>query len=358
LTGDRTRYSFDRRLGAWSNKPPPRTKFVPNNNTRTILEASGFRLVVRKGTQKVAAQDLKSVLVFGIPEDVSMLAVQRVLDQSLCGPGIPPVLKPVLGIERGGARNTGKYTKIVFASQDYRDKVFQRVKGAFATYDWKATKGMPFIQRALRRQERAAAVSSLKSQVGDSVASPDSSSASADSPLLANAKRRSRKGRPRSAILARSLNALRLGSININGCGGSKPVELRQRCLALRLDVVAVSETHLYGDYSFPRVPGYCWFGRNAAPPSGSSGHASGGVGFLVKNWLVMHVEIAKGKVKNQLWIKLKCHARETLFLGSVYLPTCAEKSEVRKEGFLALQRRMSDFASKGSVIVLGDFNA
>ena len=187
----------------------------------------------------------------------------------------------MLGIVRGG-KGGKAFVRISLVDESYRDAFYPRFRSVAESVGWTAQKGRPLAVRCLLRKDRPEAeVASSPSANPYSVLSggPDDEAAAAappspwpfpDLPRLSLGKRKKRK-----LYNGSSTNFLRFGSINLNGCGGTKPVELQGRIVALGLDVVAVQEAHLFGSASFPLILGYTWFGKNGERNS-VKGHAEG----------------------------------------------------------------------------------
>lgn len=326
-------------------------------------------MIAKRDSLKLAKLDCRSVVVFGVPKNVSITAISRMLEPIALSSGLPLRKKPVLGIVRGG-KGSKAFVRISLADESYRDAFYPLFRRVAESVGWTARTGRPLAVRCFLRKGRPEAEVAPCSSAnpygvlpgGSEEVVPDGEAAAAAPPdpipppfpLRPSMGKRKR----RKLYNGSSTNLLRLGSLNLNGCGGTKTVELQDRIVALGLDVVAVQETHLSGSAPFPSILGYTWFGKNGERNS-AKGHAEGGVGFLVRDYLAANIEKMKARSKDQLWIKLRGRRdRKDLVLGCVYMPPSSHEADLRKKAFNNTNRLISSFSESSDVMVLGDFNA
>ena len=369
-------------LEAWNNRPSFSYQTIgAQKNISFDSSDVGFTTHVQDTPRN--RRDLKSAIVRGVPKNVSVLAIRRILNECLRGPGVPLAEAPIGRIEKRDNGATGRFVRIEFERHRYLAKIFPVLRSSLAEYGWRVTRGIPFTLRVAERTARTLRKSgtpvprsvfpignpySVGEAVEDEGSPPPTPDAVAE-PLGANRVAANADAKPSSSRLGRSsrralqgkyqgkaLNAIRLGSLNINGCNSTKPQDLGRRCERLNLDIIAIVETHLQNDNQL-KVPGYTWFGKNAESRASKFGHASGGVGILVKSHLAPLGTVVKGKEKDQLWLKIACPGRETLYIGSVYLPTGVE-ADVRERAFFDTEIKMTALARTGTVVAMGDWNA
>lgn len=313
----------------------------PARRMKNIGLWHGFSLVARKGdSATLARKDMSSLVVWGVIPHVSLLALRRELYKAT------KRQVPAEMFREGKAPE--EFVRIQFESEMVRDDVYATAASHFKRLGWRLVKGLAIAQRRLRRIQWFKS----RARLGKPVQVANMFEEIAPGRVIPPKRRRADRH------AAPDLNALRLAAVNTNGVGSTKPVELGQRCQALQLDIIGVSETHLTGNRTMPRVPGYTWFGLNCKK-TGQKGHASGGVGFLVSDAIVPLVSSLKSDHDDQLWIQVHLRGRfSKLFVGCVYMPVDGVEVEQRAEAVSALGESVAKLASKGEVVILGDFNA
>lgn len=330
-------------------------------------------MIAERDSLKLAKLDCKSVVVFGIPADVSILAIARILDRYVRAPRLPPRKRPVLGIERAGDRERKTFTRIIFSDTKFRDAFFPNFTALAKSLGWVARKGRPLSERRLLRQYAKGRPAPEGFQPSENLYSPlqkvqDPPLSSVPqshlddlvvpAPHFSTVPAAAGRKRRRRLYNGSKLNALRLGSINLNGCRSTKAQELALRAEALHLDILAVQETHLFGSATFPSPYGFVWYGKNGERNK-ENGHAEGGVGFLVRDYLVPFIERVRVRAKDQMWIKLRGRKdRRDLALGCVYMPCTSRDAETRKKAFKTLNKHVARIGTSSDVVILGDFNA
>jgi hypothetical protein len=123
---------------------------------------------------------------------------------------------------------------------------------------------------------------------------------------------------------------------------------------------MALVETHLFGNHEV-RVKGYKWVGKTR-PSLSELGRPTGGVGFLIDNdYVDLFIEETPPAEFDHIdtkWLSMdptnECGT--PLFIGVVYAPL---SSSAEAEAFyVTLRQAIAHFMRKGSVVLLGDFNA
>jgi hypothetical protein len=147
--------SAHHRLGMWTKRPLPSTKTLPEQKKKIPSEARGFTLATRKSERRSADLAQKSVLVYGVPLNVSLLAIRRLLDGSLCGPGLQMSRQPVLGIVRNKELGKQGFIKITCEDANCRNLLFPALEERLNEFGWRAAKCVPrALQRFMRRKAR------------------------------------------------------------------------------------------------------------------------------------------------------------------------------------------------------------
>jgi hypothetical protein len=81
---------------------------------------------------------------------------------------------------------------------------------------------------------------------------------------------------------------------------------LRTKCLELlSFDLIGIAETHLLGTNKI-NLKGFTWFGNNRKYIHRNAKHGSGGVGFLVKDNMLLdfNISILNDSQEGILWLK------------------------------------------------------
>ena len=151
---------------------------------------------------------------------------------------------------------------------------------------------------------------------------------------------------------------LRVGTWNFAGlCSERKQKEVGQVLQKLNLDVVASQESW-EKDGTTICVDGYTWFGKPRSKQSNPRGE--GGVGFLIREWLVDEIEfISEVRYAESVWMKLRGgRGKEALYIGCIYMPTDCSSVSITDSVYEQLKEDVLGFRQKGRVVLLGDFNA
>ena len=151
---------------------------------------------------------------------------------------------------------------------------------------------------------------------------------------------------------------LRVATWNFSGlCSERKQKEVGKVLAKNNIDIVAGQESWEKED-SRISVEGYKWFGKSRSNQNSQRGE--GGVGFLVRDCLVNEVEfITSVKYDESVWMKVRGErGRSALFVCCVYLPTDSSSVAVVDSCYDRLKEDVLGFREKGSVVLLGDFNA
>lgn len=156
---------------------------------------------------------------------------------------------------------------------------------------------------------------------------------------------------------------------NIQGLADYKQESFLQTIRRERIDVLAVSETHLVHSEQQAQwqrqllaSAHFVWFGRPAVrlPGQGEHGRGSGGVGILLrKDWAQHATLMPECENDRLLFVRLLLpSAPFPIFFGVVYLAPAgctraAENADVLDE----LEDRAEQYQSQGMLCVMGDFN-
>ena len=126
-------------------------------------------------------------------------------------------------------------------------------------------------------------------------------------------------------------------------------------------DVIGVVESWLRGDEE-ASFEGYKWFGNNRKSVHKRAVRGSGGVGVLVREPLLRYwsCELLDCDVEDVLWVKLSNVASGVdMVLAVCYIPPISSGREVcLEERWQCLSEQVSKYASLGTVLLCGDFNA
>jgi hypothetical protein len=160
------------------------------------------------------------------------------------------------------------------------------------------------------------------------------------------------------------VRGLRVGSWNVRGglaagrraLAPAKALELLEILRAHNFDVVAVQETSQVQDGVVRGDAYYAWYAdeRPAA--------ANRGLGFFVRECSQLRARVSVGLLDatctHCLWLRIAGGAAAPdLYIGNVYLPTAGQPAPF-SAALAALQTDTQAYASRGKVVLLGDFNA
>jgi hypothetical protein len=137
-----------------------------------------------------------------------------------------------------------------------------------------------------------------------------------------------------------------------------KACELGPRAQELRLDVLAVIESHEDAPVQeIPAIPGYQWFGR---PRGGSDSRRRGGVGFYVAETLLPSAkQVLEGLAHpDSMWLHVSGGDRP-LRLCAAYMPDVSKHRPQVTQAFAELAADVHAMQEGGAeVVLMGDFNA
>ncbi len=129
----------------------------------------------------------------------------------------------------------------------------------------------------------------------------------------------------------------------------------------LDLDIIGLAETHLVRG-AVLNIDGYTWFGHNRLHLHARARTGSGGVGFLVRDALLVDydVSVLDKDYEGILWLQLKSKvSRETLSVCVCYVSPEHSTRDVDMSDFLdTLLMQIHQYQSEGQFFVCGDFNS
>ena len=159
---------------------------------------------------------------------------------------------------------------------------------------------------------------------------------------------------------------LLIGTWNINGFRskvfGNKFEQQDVQNIIKKYDIIGFTETHTSNDISLS-LPGFSVPFTKNRPKIGSHKKLSGGIAVLVKDYLIDSKSICQVQTNNQnaIWLKLKkekFNEDEDIFIGTFYLSPENYETNKKLNYMEDLEREIFKFASKGRIILQGDFNA
>jgi hypothetical protein len=107
-------------------------------------------------------------------------------------------------------------------------------------------------------------------------------------------------------------------------------------------------------------IPGYTYISKPRAVRAGE--RASGGVAVAVHASVANAVKVydfTDQQYDEALWLVMPGQGgARKLFIGVVYMPDMGKSASVRSAAYSALQEDLEYLSSRGSVLVMGDFNA
>ena len=151
---------------------------------------------------------------------------------------------------------------------------------------------------------------------------------------------------------------LRVATWNCSGlCSERKQKEVGEVLGKHNIDIVAVQESW-EKDESRINVEVYQWFGKPRSNQNSQRGES--GVGFFVRDCLVNEVEFVGGvQYEESVWMKMRGErGRSALYVGCVCMPTNSTGAAGIDESYSKLKEDVLSFKQKGTVVLLGDFNA
>ena len=156
------------------------------------------------------------------------------------------------------------------------------------------------------------------------------------------------------------------GTWNINGYRskvfGNKFEQQDVQNIIKKYDIIGFTENHTSNDTSLS-LPGFSVPFTNNQPKIGSHKKLSGGIAVFVKDYLIDSKSICQVQTNNQnvIWLKLKkekSNEDEDIFHGTFYLSSENYETDKKLNYMEILEREIFKFASKGKIILQGDFNA
>ena len=116
------------------------------------------------------------------------------------------------------------------------------------------------------------------------------------------------------------------------------------------LDVVAGQESW-EKEGEVIAVDGYTWFGKPCSDQKSQRGE--GGVGFLIREYLVNEVEfITNVRYEESVWMKVHGgRGRDALYICCVYMPTDSTSVPVIDSSYEKLKEDVLSFKQKGRVV-------
>jgi exonuclease III len=152
--------------------------------------------------------------------------------------------------------------------------------------------------------------------------------------------------------------------LNVNNMpkAGLKLVEVHHLLKEPRCDIMGFVETKEAQGKQLPAdlIPGYIYMSKPRVVRAGE--RASGGVGVAVHASVANAVKVydfADQQYDEAMWLVMPGQGRaRKLFIGVVYMPDMGKTAPVRSAAYTALQEDLEYLSSRGSVVVMGDFNA
>ena len=336
--------------------------FYPDDNKWSIAMGNYSK---KKKEHEMA--ELKKILIFGVNREYDLWCIRKWLSE----------LKFVFQVGKVVSRGICRI-EIICQDVESREREFDQIAKKCRDQGWHARRGRTY---KMRKQDRAQKRKSnfecsngfecLKNAVIDTtVAKNPKEKEKKEQRLIKCIKRYSCKWRSnkkkRKKCKVRGTKKERnvcpgflLAGINIQGAIENKSIEIVEELHKIRgADIIFVSETWLKGKRK-TTVPGFAWFGRNR-PTSGSKGKkGSGGVGFLVANYLVPYTTNLKDKCQDGVkFIKLKSQGKTDIFIGGVYAPVSTCKRKKVQDFYQELDSVVQELSLKGDTYLIGDFNA
>jgi len=127
-------------------------------------------------------------------------------------------------------------------------------------------------------------------------------------------------------------------------------------------DIISINETFLR-KLDLLEVNNYTWFGNNRKNINPRALRGSGGVGFLIKNSILINyiIKVVDDSVEDILWLEIKCKNDPTNYLHvcSCYLPPENSTRGCKAEEFFDnLLGNIHKIIDSNPIIICGDFNA
>jgi len=153
---------------------------------------------------------------------------------------------------------------------------------------------------------------------------------------------------------------LKLGVLNPTHMprGGEKLAEIRMLLEQHNVDIMGFPETHEAEGARLPMdlIPGYKYYSKARVGGSG------GGVGVAVHACLSQSVKpftFSNQQYSEAFWLVMQRQgAARKMYIGALYMPDISKPQNVRENAYELLQQDLQFLASKGAVVVMGDFNA
>ena len=170
----------------------------------------------------------------------------------------------------------------------------------------------------------------------------------------------------RGMIIVPPPKTLLIGTWNINGFRskvfGNKFEQQDVQNIIKNYDIIGFTETHTSNDITLS-LPGFSVPFTKNRPKIGSQKKLSGGIAVFVKDYLIDSKSICQVQTNNQnvIWLKLKkekFNEGEDIFIGTFYLSPENYETNKKLNYMEDLEREIFKFASKGKIVLQGDFNA
>ena len=170
----------------------------------------------------------------------------------------------------------------------------------------------------------------------------------------------------RGMIIVPPPKTLLIGTWNINGFRskvfGNKFEQQDVQNIIKKYNIIGFTETHTSNDITLS-LPGFSVPFTKNRPKIGSQKKLSGGIAVFVKDYLIDSKSICQVQTNNQnvIWLKLKkekFNEGEDIFIGTFYLSPENYETNKKLNKKEDLEREIFKFASKGKIVLQGDFNA
>jgi exonuclease III len=371
-------------LAAEEKQPSPPAE-GPGCNPGPMSQRWTF--VSRRKSSKLDDIDSRSLIIWGVPYDISAATVH----QELLGRNY--LSSACVSLWRG--TGTNRHVVLAFTSALCRAAVATAVSQKCKQFHWRSVDGRTWRTRQMQRHEAAparptrkggragkytfsvgnrfASLTCLHSRSGEGNASSEgrggmdqergreegggndggmhggggggSDSGGSDGDSVA----RRQKGRSKAVEASRRLKHswLSVLSLNVQGAIRRNIGELESYLLQHKVDIAAIQEAQLPKTTKV-EAQGYKTFQ-----------HPGGDVLFFVAAHLLPFTVMEQPGEENQLWIRLKGTAgSKDLFLCSAHMPQESSHVGVREGAFNALDASTARYSTLGEVAVLGDLNA
>jgi exonuclease III len=305
----------------------------------------------RKRYESHGMKDTRSIVIWGVSPDTSILELYRILKPSGLYKNVGSFVPDMVWREAGEER----LIYMVYKNMVARDANFAAIVATCTPLGWKALKSRHY---ARRQQHRSRATGLQMGEVlpivsharypepereGEGPEDAPEADASEDEEAAPAPRLAPEAARPRKRA------HLKLGSLNVRGGIADKIGELEDHFLKEHYDIIALQEVRAS---KLKSVNGYKYF--SAPVPS-----QNGGAGFLVAFHLAALVHQLPSESPHQLWLKLSGTAgTEDLYICSAYMPQESASKLERETDWEMLVAEVVEHKQQGEVVVVGDMNA